>query len=497
MNFKNIILCTAFALTHALSSHAETSGDIYLQHCGSCHGQNRLGISGPALFKDGFDRKTTIENISDIIKNGRPSTQMPAFSKKLSDSQIEQLAQYIFTPLSDEQLNWDIKNIESSRRVYSHTPEESQLPKATDPLNLLTVVEIEDHHISIVDGDSLKTLKRLSTQRGVHGGAKYSPDGQYMYLSSRDGWVEKFDMHAMKRIAQVRAAINARNIAVSSDGRYILVGNYYPKNFVLLDSKDLRPIKIFPATSNDHLASRVSAVYNAPPRNSFIIALKDIKEIWELSYLGDPSKNALRKIPIEQAMENFTFNQDYTVLMGTAHQNTIGEVLNLDTGKLLSKLNIEGMPHLGSGITFTYKNERVLAAPNMSKGLISIISLKDWRTIKTIKTKGPGFFMRSHETSPYIWADVFFGPNKDLIHVIDKKTLKIIKTLRPSPNKTAAHIEFDRHGKYAFVSIWEDDGALVVYNAKNLTEIKRIPMRKPSGKYNVYNKINFSEGTSH
>jgi hypothetical protein len=41
------------------------------------------------------------------------------------------------------------------------------------------------------------------------------------------------------------------------------------------------------------------------------------------------------------------------------------------------------------------------------------------------------------------------------------------------------------------------DGALVVYGAASLEEVKRIPMRKPSGKYNVFNKINRSAGTSH
>jgi hypothetical protein len=30
------------------------------------------------------------------------------------------------------------------------------------------------------------------------------------------------------------------------------------------------------------------------------------------------------------------------------------------------------------------------------------------------------------------------------------------------------------------------DGALVVYDANTLEEIKRIPMKKPSGKYNAY-----------
>jgi hypothetical protein len=105
--------------------------------------------------------------------------------------------------------------------------------------------------------------------------------------------------------------------------------------------------------------------------------------------------------------------------------------------------------------------------------------------------------MRSHENSPYAWVDVFFGPHRDVVHVIDKATLQIVKTLKPAPGKTAAHVEFDRYGRYALLSIWDRDGAVVVYDAKTLKEIKRLPMNKPSGKYNVYNKTRYSSGTSH
>ena len=66
--------------------------------------------------------------------------------------------------------------------------------------------------------------------------------------------------------------------------------------------------------------------------------------------------------------------------------------------------------------------------------------------------------MRSHENTPYAWVDVFFGPNKDLMHVIDKKTLEIVKTLQPVPGKTAAHIEFTKDGRYALMSIWDEEG---------------------------------------
>jgi hypothetical protein len=81
--------------------------------------------------------------------------------------------------------------------------------------------------------------------------------------------------------------------------------------------------------------------------------------------------------------------------------------------------------------------------------------------------------------------------------VIDKRTLEVVKTLRPEPGRSAAHVEFTRDGRYALVSLWEMEGALIVYDAATLQEVKRLPMRKPVGKYNVFNKITRSSGTSH
>jgi len=71
------------------------------------------------------------------------------------------------------------------------------------------------------------------------------------------------------------------------------------------------------------------------------------------------------------------------------------------------------------------------------------------------------------------------------------------RTLRPVPGKTRAHVEFTRDGRYALASLLENDGALIVFDARTLEEVKRIPMNKPVGKYNVWNKISRSEGTSH
>ena len=123
--------------------------------------------------------------------------------------------------------------------------------------------------------------------------------------------------------------------------------------------------------------------------------------------------------------------------------------------------------------------------------------MQDWSLIKIIETSGPGFFLRSHASSPYVWADVFTGPHKGEMHIIDKQTLEVVRVLQPAPGKTVAHTEFTRDGRYALVSVWEDDGAVIVYDAATFTEVMRLPMSKPAGKYNVWNKISFEDGTSH
>ena len=212
-----------------------------------------------------------------------------------------------------------------------------------------------------------------------------------------------------------------------------------------------------------------------------------------------------RTLELDDYLDDFFFNQNYSVVMGAARpagsgetsEGITGQVIDLDSGRKLADLPIPGMPHLGSGISWTYRGRQVMATPNLNTGQVSVIDMESWEVIATLATEGPGFFMRSHEQSRYAWVDVFFGPMKDKVHVFDKETLALVKTLQPVPGKTAAHVEFTKDGKYALLSIWDEDGAVIVYNADTLEEVKRLPMSKPSGKYNVYNKTHYEAGTSH
>src|SRR5690606_13810870 len=88
-----------------------------------------------------------------------------------------------------------------------------------DPLNLFIVVELGDHHATLLDGDRFTPIHRFATRFALHGGPKYSPDGRFVYFASRDGWISKFDIYNLKYVAEIRAGVNTRNLAVSADGR--------------------------------------------------------------------------------------------------------------------------------------------------------------------------------------------------------------------------------------------------------------------------------------
>ncbi|MCG6967794.1 MAG: nitrite reductase [Chromatiaceae bacterium] len=512
--------CLVLLLTAAcapLATQAGNASALFQKHCAQCHGVDRLGLMGPALLPDNLTRLKKSEAIETVAK-GRAATQMPPFGQLLDGQQIAELVDYVYTPLA-EVPRWGVDEINASRTVLVAPADLPDRPvHQADPMNMFVVVELGDHHATILDGDTFEPLTRIKTRFALHGGPKYSPDGRFVYFASRDGWVSKFDMWSLQLVGEVRAGINTRNLAVSSDGRYAMVANYLPHSLVLLDAGDLHPIKVIPVQDDNGKSSRVSAVYDAGPRHSFVAALKDIPEVWEILYADAPlpvyngpmhdyrmgegvalqeGLFPVRRIKLDDYLDDFFFDQSYTLLIGAARNAKNGQVVQMDVGRKIADLDLDGMPHLGSGITWDYQGHRVLATPNLKNSEVTVIDMTTWKTIKRIPTEGPGFFMRSHENTPYAWVDVFFGPNKDKVHIIDKRTLEIVETLQPVPGKTAAHVEFDKDGRHALLSIWDMDGAVIVYDAATLQEVKRLPMVKPSGKYNVSNKVNRSSGTSH
>jgi cytochrome c553 len=499
---RHLFALSLAVIASALPAQADSNvAALYSTHCAACHGGDRLGGIGPALLPENLG-KLTGAKLHPIIAEGREATQMPGFKASLSADEIKGLADYISTPPAVAPI-WTRADIEASRVVHPAKPGVTRPTFEADPMNLFVVVETGDHHATILNGDTLEPVTRFPTRFALHGGPKFTPDGRHVVFMSRDGWLTKYDLWTLQVVAEVRAGINSRNIALSRDGRHVAVANYLPMTLVILSAADFSVERIIDVADENGKGSRVSAVYQARPRDSFVAALKDVAEVWEIptsdaagKRLGLPELG-VRRIKVPEPLDDFFFDPAYRNLLGSAREGQAALVIDMDQAREVKRLSLPGLPHLGSGIAWTREGRAVMATPHLREARITVLDLEDWHEVKTIATPGPGFFMRSHDKSPYAWTDGMLGKTRDTMAILDKSSLEIVRTLTPMPGKTAAHVEFDRHGRYALVSVWEKEGALVVYDAATFAEVKRIPMSKPSGKYNVWNKITFSDGTSH
>ncbi|MEZ0322848.1 MAG: cytochrome D1 domain-containing protein [Hydrogenothermaceae bacterium] len=239
--------------------------DLYQKHCSSCHHPQKIGISGPPLLKETIG-KYSDEKLKKIIREGIPSTQMPSF-KNLSDEDIDKIILYL---RGDTTYNWTFNDIRNSL-IYSN-PENKKYLNLEKKEDITFVVERGKNSVWLMDKD--KILDKFEFQN-VHGGIKYTLDGENFYIPSRDGWIGYYKIDKKDRkfeglfVGKVRTCIYLRNIAVSKDGKFLIAGCILPQKIEILDAKTLQPFKEI------DLNGKLSAVYELYKEDKALFSYRD------------------------------------------------------------------------------------------------------------------------------------------------------------------------------------------------------------------------------
>jgi hypothetical protein len=147
--------------------------------------------------------------------------------------------------------------------------------------------------------------------------------------------------------------------AVSADGKFIVRTTEQPSTLILMDAK-LNVLKVHTVMDkNGKTASRVAEVYDAPLRKSFVVALKDVPEVWEVSY--DPTAEDIavgmvhdfqykegafipgylnpRRTFLSESLAGFSFTSDYSELVATTAQTGKRVLVNLDVRRKIADLD--------------------------------------------------------------------------------------------------------------------------------------------------------------
>jgi DNA-binding beta-propeller fold protein YncE len=464
--------------TYSLKDVAEhdKSDDCWVIIDSKVYNMTEMSKAHPSMFNCGGDSS------ANYHKNHGPtvrSRSTPFLIGNLDESSVKQLA---------------MRSEESEEKVAKEGDEISPRPEyfvkegSWDTHDLMMVMERDNHALLVIDGSTHKAVGRINDIGFQPHTQVFSPDGNFTYHISRDGWLTKIDLKTLKEVKHVRVGTVSRGTGLTDDGKYVVIGNYEPQNVVVLDSETLETIKtidLFDVRDGKTVRSRAGAVIE--DGDKVFIALKDLQSVWVL----DMSK---RGFPIAQyfwgiGKEGDTLHDAYLTpdgkyFVAAVQGSDYAWVLDTDTMKEVARVKTGKTPHTGPGATwgdYTF-------VPALGEGDITAIDMKTWTDKAHIKTAGPGLFVRSFNadpTYPYVWADApLASEGSDEIYVIDGATLTLKKTLIPMPGKKAVHPEFTRDGKYVYVGVWGGN-KVYVYDSKTFEVVTTIDSVTPTGISNV------------
>ena len=514
----------------------EHSKMVYFQQCAGCHGVLRKGATGGNLeprWRQVADDGTVTEGgtlalgqarLERIITWGTEGG-MNNFDGILTADEIRDLSTYIMMePPQPPEMS--LAQMKETREIFIE-PEDYP----TEPLhgrnweNFFVAIERDVGTVAIIDGDTKEVLTHIPTGYAVHvmkASEHHKIDepenpGRFWYTMGRDGKMTKIDLWQNPEdmlVAEVYIAYDARDVAVSGDGKYVLGGGYWPPHFVIVDALTMDPLKVV-STRGINIdgeyveESRVAAVYTTPNETSWLVSAKELGQMWQVDY-SDIDNLRIEQIDTSKYLHDGFFDPTGRYFQIAANASNQMVVVDTETRKLEALIDTAALPHPGPGANWIDPNcGPVGGTTHLGVGTVTVWGNdpqghpdQAWQICYEVETDGPGLFIRTHPTSDYVWADQTLHPEPEIqqsIKVISKETGEVVETIQVTDTEgyVAVHFEFNQDGSEVWVSVWNrtdsltDNGEIVVYDAQTLEEKARIKgLFAPTGKFNVHNRSN-------
>jgi nitrite reductase (NO-forming)/hydroxylamine reductase len=451
---------------------------------------------------------------------------MNNFDKIYSPEDISLLATYIQMPppIPPEMTLAQMK--ERVKRHVDFKDYPSKPAHGRNWKNFFLAIERDNGSVAVIDGDRKELVARIPTGYAVHvmKGVEHNksvkhpkPDeiGRFWYTMGRDGKMTKIDLWQTPDkmlVAETQIAYDARDVAVSGDGKYVIGGGYWPPHFVILDAHTMEPLKVVSArgvnVDGEYVnEARVAAIYDTPHAPSWLVNIKELGQTWQVDY-SDIENLRIEMIDNSKFLHDGFFDPTGRYFQIAANASNQMVVIDADTRKLEAIIDTDLRPHPGPGANWIDpKCGPVGGTPHLGVGKMTAWGNdpgkhKDaaWKICYEVDTDGPGLFIRTHPKSDYVWIDQTLHPEPEIqqsVKVIDKKTREIVKTLRLTETQgyVAVHFEFNHDGTEVWASVWnrsdstQANGQIIVFDAKTLKEKARVKnLYAPTGKFNVYNR---------
>jgi hypothetical protein len=296
-----------------------------------------------------------------------------------------------------------------------------------------------------------------------------APDGRAAYVAMRDGWIGRIDL-AGAAMTQVRAGERVGALALSSDGRWLLAAVESPRALVAYAAADLAVAKTLPTVDLRGRPGRVSAVYDAPPRASFVVAFDDIAEAWELPYGPDaaPVYEGLvhdyrlgegvaargpfpvRRIPLDVPLRAFAFEPGFDYGVAAVPGTTLLRVVNLNVRRKIADIPLPAVPAPEISAAWVRDGVTMLGMARRDGAGVEVIDTKRWAMAGTIATAGRARFIAAHPAVPNVFIGTEAGDagrSPGGVQVFDRSTLLPAGAVQPESARPIAAARFAVGGR--------------------------------------------------
>ncbi|MCK5661942.1 MAG: hypothetical protein KAI17_00580, partial [Thiotrichaceae bacterium] len=309
----------------------------------------------------------------------------------------------------------------------------------------------------------------------------------YVFITSKDGWISKYNLKTGMPEIKVRVGLRTANSALSGDSRFLMAGNQQPADLVFLKPDDLSVVKIVPVQNRKGILSPVTAVRNAGELHGFIVVPKNFPQIWKVSYLDPPPIGfgdgwnhdyrclkdhmdkplfPIKRLTIGYNLTDFYIDENNIYLIG---HNADGEgiIFDLDLSRIVSQLDVSS---INPDLIWEADDKSQLAIVNHDKSSLSFYTntshLGKWSKEADIDV-GHVTAIAACPQSETIWI----GGENGKIQIINKYSQAVAKTLQ-SGQRRIKRMSCSLDSKFMFVKTGEDKKILLVYDNQTYKVIR-------------------------
>ncbi|MEK7485756.1 MAG: cytochrome D1 domain-containing protein, partial [Planctomycetota bacterium] len=277
-------------------------------------------------------------------------------------------------------------------------------------------------------------------------------------------------------------------------------GNYLPAQAVIINAQTLQPLTVISTRTQNMEGQMVDAkvaivsdvaptpVGYPPVGPYFIIALKEAGQMWRINW-------SLPGFPIDKltnvghVLHDGFLNPANTRFYIASQTDNWMSVIDVVNWSLVTQISTGTTPHPGSGAVWTdiLTGTEYAGTTHVGEGKIAIWDISNNTLMGNIPTAGAGLFIRSHENSPYVWADALLATSPEI--TVFEKAPPFTVVTRITEGIQTLHPEFTNTGAFVYISDWQGN-VVRVYNATTFAKVTEISgVTTPTGIFNTSRRL--------